>query len=325
MNSIAKNIGLAAALAWPLNAMAQQPVPADYPSKPIRVVVGAVAGGPFDFITRTLGRSLQNSMTFVLDNRGGAGGAVAADLVSKSPADGYTMLVTSSSHASLPVITRSLPYDSVKDLAPITQIANSVGFLFVVNPSNPARNVQQFIAGAKAQPGKWSFGSAGVGNVMHFAAEMFNSMADTRTNHIPYKGVAQVLPDLVAGRIDFTFGPPTTILPFVKTEKLRALGITALTRWVELPDLPTISEQGVKGYVYLPWYGYWFPAGTPPQIVSRMRNEMAKALDDPEVKKAFAEQGFVPVGSTPEEFAKTIINDIETNRTLAARIGLKPE
>ena len=325
MNSIVTKIGFAAALAWPLIAMAQQPVPQDYPSKPIRVVVGAVAGGPFDFITRTLGRSLQNSMAFVLDNRGGAGGAVAADLVSKAPADGYTMLVTSSSHASLPVITKSLPYDSVKDLAPITQIASSVGFLFVVNPGNPARNVQQFIAGAKAQPGKWSFGSAGVGNVMHFAAEMFNSMAATRTTHIPYTGVAQVLPDLVAGRIDFTFGPPTTILPFVKTEKLRALGITALTRWVELPDLPTISEQGVKGYVYLPWYGYWFPAGTPPQIVARMRNEMAKALDDPEVKKAFAEQGFVPVGSTPEEFTKTIINDIETNRALAARIGLKPE
>jgi tripartite-type tricarboxylate transporter receptor subunit TctC len=320
-----RRFGLAAVLLAPLTVAAQQPAATDYPSKPIRVVVGAVAGGPFDFITRTLGRSLQNSMSFVLDNRGGAGGAVATDIVVKSPADGYTMLVTSSSHASLPVTTRNLSFDAVKDLAPITMIATSVGFLFVVHPSNPARNVQQFITGARAQPGKLSFGSAGVGNVMHFAAEMFNSMADTRTNHVPYKGVAQVLPDLVAGRIDFTFGPPTTILPFVKAEKLRALGITAMTRWAELPEVPTINEQGVKGYVYLPWYGYWFPAGTPRPIVNRMRNEMARALEDPEVRKAFAEQGFVPVGSTPDEFAKTIVNEIELNRGLAARIGLKPE
>lgn len=320
-----KKLALAAALAWPVCAVAQQPLQQDYPSKPIRVIVAAVAGGPFDYITRTLGRNMQNVMTLVLDNRGGAGGVPATDMVAKAQPDGYTMLITSSSHAILPVITKNLPYDAVKDLAPITMIATSVGFLMVVNPSLPARTVQQFIALAKAHPGKLSFGSAGVGNVMHFAAEMFNSMADTRTTHIPYKGVAQVLPDVIGGRIDFTFGPPTTLLPHVKSEKLRALGITAKTRWSELPEVPTIDEQGVKGYVYLVWYGFWFPGGTPSQIVTRMRNEMAKALEDPEVRRSFAEQGFVPVASTPAEFTKTILADIEANKRLAARIGLKPE
>ncbi len=322
---LTKRLWLAAALAWPVFALAQPTVQQDYPSKPVRVIVAAIAGGPFDFIGRTLGRSMQNVMTLVLDNRPGAGGVLATDVVAKSPPDGYTMLITSSSHASLPVITKNLPYDAVKDLAPITLIATSVGFLFVVHPGMPARTVQQFIASAKAQPGKLSFGSGGVGNVMHFAAEMFNSMADTRTTHIPYKGVAQVLPDLIAGRVDFTFGPPTTLQPHVKSGKLRALGITATTRWSELPDVPTIDEEGVKGYVYLPWYGFWFPGGTPNQTVTRMRNEVAKALDDPEVKRSFAEQGFVPVGSTPAEFMKTIVEEIETNKRLAARIGLKPE
>jgi tripartite-type tricarboxylate transporter receptor subunit TctC len=325
MFSVTKRLWLAATLAWPVFALAQQPIQQDYPSKPIRVIVAAVAGGPFDFIGRTLGLNMQHVMTLVLDNKGGAGGALATDLVAKSPPDGYTMLITSSSHASLPVITKNLPYDPVKDLAPITLIARSVGFLFVVSPGISARSVQQFIAIAKSQPGKLTFGSGGIGNVMHFAAEMFNSMADTQTTHIPYKGVAQVLPDLIAGRIDFTFGPPVTLQPHVKSGKLRALGITSTTRWSELPEVPTIDESGVKGYVYLPWYGFWFPGGTPNSYVARMQNEMAKALGDPEVKRAFAEQGFVPVGSTPAEFTKTIIEEIEMNRRLAARIGLKPE
>jgi tripartite-type tricarboxylate transporter receptor subunit TctC len=320
-----RRLWFVAALAWPVCVAAQQPVAPDYPSKPVRLIVAAVAGGPFDYIGRTLGRNMQSVMTLVLDNRGGVGGMVATDMVAKAQPDGYTMLINSSSHAILPVTTRNLPYDAVRDLAPITMIATSVGFLMVVNPSLPARTVQQFIALAKAQPGKLSFGSAGVGNVMHFAAEMFNSMADTRTTHIPYKGIAQVLPDVIGGRIDFTFGPPVTLLPHVKSEKLRALGITAKTRWSELPELPTIDEQGVKGYVYLIWYGFWFPGSTPSQIVNRMRNEMAKALEDPEVRRSFAEQGFVPVASTPAEFMKTILGDIEANKRLAASIGLKPE
>ena len=309
----------------PVFAAAQQAVERDYPSKPIRVVVPYAPGGPMDYTARMLGRKMQNLMTLVIDNRPGAGGALGADLVAKSAPDGYTMLHTSSSHASLPVITKSLPYDSIKDFAPITLALKSVGFLLVAHPGVPARTVREFVAGAKAQPGKFTYGSGGVGNVMHFAAEIFNDMAGTQTTHIPYKGVGQAITDLLAGRIDTSFGPPTVLLPHVKAGKLRALGITASSRWNDLPEVPTIDEAGVKGYLFVPWYAFWFPAGTPRETVNRMRNEIAKALEDPEIRRAFAEQGFVSVGSAPADFAKTIVDEIEANRRLAAKIGLTPE
>ena len=311
--------------AAPVFAAAEQSVQRDYPSKPIRMVVPYAAGGPMDFTGRSLGRKMQDVMTLVLDNRPGAGGALGTDLVAKAAPDGYTMLHTSSSHASLPVITKSLPYDPVKDFVPITLIVNSVGFLFVTHPGVPARTVQEFIAGAKAQPGKFTYGSGGVGNVMHFAAEIFNDMAGTKISHIPYKGVGQAITDLLAGRIDTCFGPPTVLQPHVKAGKLRALGITAPNRWSELPDVPTVAEAGVKGYAFVPWYGLWFPAATPHQYVTRMRNEVAKALADQEIRRVFGEQGFVSVGSTPAEFAKTIVDEIEANKRLAAKIGLTPE
>jgi tripartite-type tricarboxylate transporter receptor subunit TctC len=309
----------------PVFAAAEQPVQRDYPSKPIRVVVPYAAGGPMDYIARMLGRKMQNQMILVVDNRPGAGGALGTDLVAKSAPDGYTMLHTSSSHASLPVITKSLPYDPVKDFVPITMIVKSVGFLVAVHPSVPARTIRELIASAKAQPGKFTYGSGGVGNVMHFAPEIFNVMAGTQLTHIPYKGVGQAVTDLLAGRIDLCFGPGTVLLPHVKAGKLRALGITASTRWSELPDVPTVDEAGVKGYLFIPWYGFWFPAGTPSQYVNHIRDEMVKAMEDPEMKRAFAEQGFAPAGSTSAEFAKTIVAEIEANRRLAAKIGLTPE
>lgn len=302
-----------------------QQVQSDYPSKPVRVVVPYAAGGPMDFIARMVGRKIQNVTTLVVDNRPGAGGALGTDLVAKAAPDGYTMLHTSSSHASLPVITKSLPYDPVKDFAPITLLVRSVGFLIVVHPSVPARTIQELITSAKAQPGKFNYGSGGVGNVMHFAPEIFNVMAGTKLAHVPYKGVGQAITDLLGGRIDLCFGPGTVLLPHVKSGKLRALGITAMTRWSELPDVPTVDEAGVKGYSFVPWYGFWFPAGTPVQYVNRMRGEMAKAMEDADMKRAFAEQGFAPASSTPAEFAQTIVADIEANRRLAASIGLTPE
>lgn len=317
---------LAALLAsWPVFTSAQQPVQRDYPSKPIRVVVPYAAGGPMDFIARTLGRKMQNVATLVVDNRPGAGGALGTDVVAKSPPDGYTILHTSSSHASLPVITRSLPYDPIRDFAPITLIVNSVGFLLVAHQGVPARSVQEFIAGAKAQPGKFTYGSGGVGNVMHFAAEIFNVMAGTQITHVPYKGIGQAINDLLGGRIDTCFGPATVLLPHIKAGRLKALGISATSRWSELPEVPTIAEAGVKEYVFVPWYGLWFPAATPEPYVARIRGEVAKALEDPEIRRTFAEQGFVPVGSTSAEFTKTIVAEIEANRRLAAKIGLKPE
>ncbi len=312
------------ALASPL-ACAQQAAQADYPNKPLRVVVPYAAGGPMDYIGRTLGRKMQQITTLVIDNRPGAGGALGTDLVAKAAPDGYTILHTSSSHASLPVISKSLPYDAVKDFTPITLIVNSVGFLLVAHNGIAAKTVPEFIALAKTQPGKLTYGSGGIGNAMHFAAEIFNDKAGTQLMHIPYKGVGQAIVDLAAGRVDTCFGPATALLPQIKAGRIKAIGITAPARWSGLPEVPTIDESGVKGYTFVPWYALWFPARTPDAYVKRIRNEVATALQDAEIRTAMGEQGFVPVGSTSAEFAKIVIEEIQTNRRLAAKIGLQPE
>ena len=298
----------------------------DYPNHPIRMVVPYVAGGPMDFIGRTLNQKMAPSLgqNFVIDNRAGAGGAIGTGVVAKSAPDGYTLLNTSSSHASLPVVSPSLSYDPVKDFTPITLVANSVGFVVAVGPSVKANTLQEFIADAKARPEKLNYGSGGVGNVMQFAAEFFNTSAGTKINHVPYKGVGEAITDLMAGRIDVCIGSATALLPLVKSGKLRALAITGKTRWAMMPDVPTVDEAGVKGFVYTPWYGLWYPAGTPTEYVTRMRQEVVKALEDPEVKRSFAEQGYVTVGSTPAEFAKVIADEIDANKRLAAKINFAP-
>jgi len=177
-----------------------------------------------------------------------------------------------------------------------------------------------FINDAKANPGKYNYGSGGVGNVMQFAAEYLNTTAGIKTQHVPFKGVGQAMTEVIAGRIDYVMGPANTVLPFIKSGKIRALAITSKKRWSELPDVPTADEAGLKDFQYNPFYGYWFPAGTPREIVNKMRNEIVKVLDMPETKKAFFDQGFEVVGSTPEEFGKVVSNEIELNKRLAKSI-----
>jgi tripartite-type tricarboxylate transporter receptor subunit TctC len=305
-----------------LGTQAQNAPARDYPNRPIKMVIPYAAGGPMDFIGRTLLPKLTQSLgqPLVIENKVGAGGAIGTDSVAKSAPDGYTLLNTSSSHASLPVVMASLPFDPLKDFSPITLVANSVGFVVAARPDLPVKNLRDLLADAKANPGKYTFGSGGVGNVMHFAAEFLSNSADVKMTHVPFKGVSQSLNDLVAGRIDFVIGAPTAVLPLVKAGKLKALAITARKRWSELPDVPTIDEAAVKGFVYTPWYGFWFPAGVPVEHVNRMRNEVAKLLDDPEIKRSFAEQGFAVVGSTPAEFSKIIADEIAMNKKLAARV-----
>ena len=305
-----------------LQVEAQTTTAKDFPNRSIRVVVPYVAGGPMDFIGRYLGQRLQTSMgqSFILDNRPGAGGAIGTDLVAKSPADGYTILNTSSSHSSLPVVNPSLPYDPIKDFQPITQIASSVGFIVAVRNDLPAKNFAEFIADGKANPGKYNYGSGGFGNVMQFAAEFLNSSAGKKTQHVPFKGVGQAITELISGRIDYVLGPANTVLPFIKSGKIRALAITSKKRWSELPDVPTADEAGLKDFQYNPFYGYWYPAGVPKDIVNKTRNEIVKVLEMPETKKAFFDQGFEVVGSTPEEFAKVVVLEIELNKRLAKTI-----
>jgi len=311
----------------PAASFGQQQAAKDYPSKPIRVVVPFAPGGAVDFIGHVLGQKIARTMgqNLFIDNRGGAGGAIGTELVAKAPADGYTILLTSSGHASLPSVLKSLPYDAVKDFMPITLAVRSVGFVLVVHPSVPARSVREFIALAKAHPGKLNYGSAGVGNVIHFATEAFNVMAGTQITHVPFKGVGPAVIELLAGRIDVMIIPGTAALAYIRSGKLRALGMTAPVRWSELPEVPTIDEAALKGYTYVVWYGMWFPAGTPAEYVTRVRAEVVKAFEEPETKRTFAEQGFVPVASTPQEFNKTIVEEIEFHRRLVARIGLTPQ
>ena len=302
----------------------QEKAAKDYPTRPIRLLVPYPEGGGIHFVGHALGQKIAPAIgkNLFVDSRPGAGGSIGTDLVAKSKPDGYTILLTSSAHASLPSIYKSLPYDPVNDFTPITLVANSVGFVLVVHPSVPARSVKELIALAKAQPGRLNYGSSGVGGVIQLATEAFNVMAGTQLTHVPYKGVGVAILDLLAGRIDLIISPGTVALGHIRSGKLRALGITARVRWSDLAEVPTIDEAGLKGYSYVVWYGMWFPAGTPTEYVTRIRAEVVKAFEDPAMKRSFAEQGFVPIASTPQEFSKTIIEDIEFHRKLVARIGL---
>ncbi|GAA4333834.1 tripartite tricarboxylate transporter substrate binding protein [Pigmentiphaga soli] len=324
---LAATAAVACCAAWPLAAPAQQAPEAQYPTKPIRVVVPYVAGGPMDFIGRTLAQKLAQTRNWnlVIDNRAGAGGAIGTENVAKSAPDGYTILLTSSSHATLPSIMKHLGYDAVKDFAPITEVADSVGFILVAGPKAPVKSVAELIALEKAKPGSLTYGSAGIGNVMHFAAESFNQAAGTKMAHVPYKGVAQALTDLIGGRIDVAFVPPTAALSYIKAGTVKALGIAALHRWNVLPDLQTIDEQGVPGFKYGPFYGLWFPAGTPQAYIERVHSEVAAAMRDPQIRREFSEQGFVPMATSPEEFAKTVGDEITFNQKLVKLIDLKAE
>jgi len=315
---IALSISVAAIPSFSQQVPATQSIK-DYPNHPIKLVVPYVSGGPMDVIGRLIGQKIQPQLGygFVLENKSGAGGAIGTDLVAKSAPDGYTVLLTSSSHASLPIIYKNLPYDPIKDFTPITLAVNSVGFIIAARPDLPAKDLADFIADAKANPNKYTYGSGGIGNVMHFAAESFSSSANVKLVHVPFKGVGQALTELMAGRIDIFIGAANAILPYIKSGKVRALGIAANKRWSELPDLQTADEQGLRGFVYAPWYGFWYPAHTPIGYVTKMNSAILKVLEDGEVKRALFDQGFLTVGSSSSDFSKVILSEIAKNEKLA--------
>jgi len=311
----------------PAAGYGQQQAAKDYPSRPIRLIVPYAPGGPMDFIGHVLGQKIGPviGQNLFIDNRTGAGGAIGTGVVAKAAPDGYTMLLSSSSHTTLPSLVKNLPYDAVRDFTPVTLAAKSVGHMLAVHPSLPVRSVKEFVALAKAQPGKLNYGSGGVGNTMQLAAESFSLAAGTKLTHVPYKGVGQAIVDLLAGRIELCFVSAKSGLEHARSGRLRALAIAAPSRWSELADVPTMDEAGIKGYTYAAWYGMWFPAGAPAEYVTRIRGEVAKALDDPATRRTLTEQGLIPVASTPPEFAKAILDELEANRRLVARIGLAPQ
>jgi tripartite-type tricarboxylate transporter receptor subunit TctC len=262
---------------------------------------------------------------FVIENRPGASGTIGTELVAKAPRDGYTLLITNCSHSSNVAYYKKLPYDSMADFAPITQADVTSGNLLVVHSSVPTRSVKEFIALARARPGQLNYASAGVGSPQHVTGALFASMAGIQLTHVAYKGNAPAFNDLLGGHIEVMFVSPSFGRPYVHTGRLRALGIAGPRRLPTLPDLPTFHEAGLTSFDYTCYHGMWFPASVPAEIVRRTHAEVVKALAVPEVRKYLAEADYFPVGSSPEEFAEFLRNDIARQASIAKKIGIQSQ
>lgn len=299
-------LGLAAAACLPLVALAQA-----YPSKPITLLVPFPPGGPTDLVARVLAKKMSEQMgqSIVIDNKPGANGNIAAVAAAKAPADGYTVLYNTSSITLSPALYKSLAYDVQRDLVPVALTA-VVPLALVVNPGLPVNNVREFIAYAKANPGKLSYGSAGNGNVTHLAAFQLVRHHDIDATHVPYRGSAPADVDLVAGQIQFMTDTINSVMPFVKDKRLKLLAVTTSQRMPLFPDVPTLSETVMPGFEAGAWQGIMVPANTPKVLVQRLNAEINKALQSAEVKEKLALQGAEPLGSTSEEYGAYVKKEL---------------
>jgi tripartite-type tricarboxylate transporter receptor subunit TctC len=295
----------------------------EYPTKPIRLIVPFAPGGPTDIMSRAISERITSSLgqPLVVDNRPGAGGGIGSELAARSAPDGYTMLLGHiGTHAINASLYEKLGYDPVKDFAPITMIATLPLGLWV-NASVPAASVKELVALARAKPGTINFGSAGSGGPTHMAGEMLKAMARIDIVHVPYKGNAASLTDLVAGRVQMMFSNLLTASPHARSGKLRGLAISSARRSPQAPELPTVAESGLPGYDITPWYGVLFPAGTPRAIVLRLNREIGGILTTPEMADRFRTQGIDLVTSTPEAFAALIRSEIPKWRKVVKESG----
>jgi tripartite-type tricarboxylate transporter receptor subunit TctC len=301
MLNLARPLALAAlALAAASSAHAQ----AAYPSKPIHIVVTFTTGGAPDILARLIGERLQASwgQSVIVDNKPGAGGNTGADSVAKAAPDGHTVVVgTVGTHSINGALYKKMPYDMVKDFTPITLLATTPNML-VIHPDVPAKNLKEFIALGKKE-GKMTFASSGSGTSIHVSGELFKTMTGIDMEHIPYKGRASAIPDLLGGRVTMMFDNMPSSLPLVKDGKLRALGVTSATRSAAAPDIPTIAEQGLPGFEAVSWFALFAPANTPAPIVEKLQAEVSRILKSPEISKRLLEIGLEPGGGTPAELA----------------------
>jgi tripartite-type tricarboxylate transporter receptor subunit TctC len=299
-----------------------------YPTKPIRFIVPSAAGSGTDIIARILGQRLSErwGQPVIIDDRDGAGGVIGTELAARAPADGYTLYMGFTGPLAVsPALTKKLPYDPIRDFAPVSLIDASPVVL-VVNPSVPANSVEELIALAKARPGTLNFGSAGNGTIGHMSGELLKTMSGIHMVHIGYKSVSQALTDVIGGQLQLLFHVATAVVPHVKAGKLRALGVTSLKRWSILPELPTIAESGVPGYESTVWHGILVPAKTPPQIVAKVHDEVAGTIiKTREVRAAFAAQWIEPLGTRPQEFARFLKADIERSAKIVKDAGIRTE
>ena len=297
-----------------------------YPSRVVRMVVAYPPGGSIDVVARLVNQRLTTAFghQFIIDNRAGAAGNIGTDYVAKAANDGYTLLMGSAaSISSAPAVYAKLPYDPVRDLAPIIQVANQPNVL-TAHPSVPARTLKEFIALAKANPGKFNYGSSGIGASQHMTAELFAMLTGVKIEHIPYKGGTPAMTDLISGQIDFMFTPAPNAIAFVKSGKIRGIAVTSLKRSSALPELPTMDESGLKGFELLGWIGLLGPAGTPREIVDRLNAEINKMLAG-DIRPRLTELGLDAVGGTPEQFAAFIRQDIAKYVKIVKVAGIPPQ
>jgi tripartite-type tricarboxylate transporter receptor subunit TctC len=277
-----------------------------WPAKPVTIVVPFAAGGTTDILARVVGQALGKELgtSVVVDNRAGAGGNIGAALAAKAPADGYTLFMgTVGTHAINASLYKKLPYDPVKDFAPLTRVA-MVPNLLVANPGKPYKSVKELVAYAKAHPGRVNFASSGSGSSIHLSGELFNALAKVDMVHVPYKGSAPAVTDLVAGQVDVMFDNMPSAIQHVRSGRLRPLAVTTAKRSPDLPDVPTIAEAGVPGYEATSWFGLYAPAATPAPVLARLHAGLVKVLADAEVRKKMDDQGAEPMSETPEQFAE---------------------
>jgi len=291
----------------------QAATPSAFPERPVRFIVTFPPGALNDLIARTLSPQLTAlwGRQVVVDNRPGGGTLIGTEMGARAAPDGHTLLLAAAAHAINPSVYPKLPYDPVKDFAPVSLLASSP-YILIVHPAVAAKTFKEFIALAKAKPGQLAYGTTGSGGTSHLMGVMLNMMAGTDTVHVPYKGLAPALIDLVAGQIHYSFGSYSTVSPHLKSGRLRPLAVTSLKRAKSTPELPTIAEQGYPGYEAIPWWGVMVPVATPKPLVARLNADLLKVLQSPEVTERFAAQGLETVGSTPAEFARFL--DVEIAR-----------
>ena len=300
---------------------------AGFPNKSIRLIVPFPAGGGTDIVARAISVKLTEAwgQQIIIDNRGGAGGVIGADTVAKSTPDGYTLLFgTPGALVINPLLNSKLPYNAAKDFAPVSLLALNPQLLAVHN-SMPVGTVKELIAYAKAQPGKLNYASVGEGTPNHLAMELFKSMTGTQMVHVPYKGAAPAVTDLVGGQVNLMFNPMPPLMPHVKSGRLKALGVGGTQRSPALPDVPTIAEAGVPGYEYVTWYSIVVPAKTPRAIIDKINSRLAAVLAIPEVALRLSSQGAEPRSSTPEELTRLIQEDYKRLGAVIRSAGIKGE
>jgi tripartite-type tricarboxylate transporter receptor subunit TctC len=297
-----------------------------YPAKPVRLVVPSAPGGGTDITARVMAPKLSEFLgqQVVVENRAGAGTMIGGEVVARSAPDGYTLLMGISTLAINPAMYKKVPYDALKDFAPVTQ-AVSLPNLLVVHPSLPVRTVKELVAFAKARPGQLQFASAGVGTNPHLAAELFLSMTGTKMLHVPYKGSGAGVIDVIAGHVPVMTPSILTGLPYAKTGRLRALGVTSAKRAGGAPDIPTIAEAGVPGYEAVQWFGILAPAGTPRPVIDRVHREAVRVLQSADIRERLRADGADPVASTPEEFAAFLRSETAKWAKVVKAVGIQPE